>query len=161
MFAILESFLLLGLIFLAIYFEHKKVKFPSFIKKLLSKKLITKEQALNITHFEKSEQVKKWLKQKLITKEQADSILMKKELMTTPIKKGEKAYYISIITAICYVAVGSILLGIIAIVAANYQKIPHEVRVLSTLMGLIAVCCGMIIFIIFLQQFTCNYIHWH
>ena len=137
---ILSSLLFFGFLIWAIHRAVKKKSlWPDSIAKLLDNGFITKEQALNIAYFEKEERVKKWVKQKLITKEQGDSILEGKKFLLPQTKQEEKAFHISIISAICYLALGSILLGIIAIIAANYQKIPPAVRAMTTLSGLIIV----------------------
>ena len=138
-------FLLLGAIVWEIGRGKTKKTLTPFIKKLLDKHLITKDQASDITDFENTERIRKWVKQKLITKEQADAILYGKGQAVLPTKQEEKTFHISIVTAICYLALGSILLGIIAIIAANYQKIPPAVRAMSTLTGLIII------------SFTCFY----
>ena len=136
---VLYGVLFWGLIIWLVYRETKKRKlWPDSIAKLLDKGFITKEQALNIADFEKEERIKKWVKQKLITKEQGNSILEGRKLLPQT-KQEEKAFHISIMLAICYLALGCILLGIIAVIAANYHKIPPAIRAVTTLSGLIAV----------------------
>ena len=159
--------ILLIAFFVIIFKAGPKPVIQKYIQKLWEQRFISWEQALKISSFETEERVKKWLKNKLITSEQADLILNQstngiyqateqeaqsettalsktqkavvKNTPSTPVEKPEKTFHISVIMSICYLGVGIILLGIIALIAANYDKIPPAVRAMSTLLGLTAV----------------------
>ena len=132
-----------------------KKKAPQTVQELLDNGIISWQEAKAIQKFEREEQIKSWVKHKLITPAQAAFVLNPNKAWTPepqkiqkdniPVKAKEttvqpvKTFRLSFVSAICYLALGSILLGIIALVAANYDKIPPAVRALSTLFLL----CGV------------------
>ena len=134
----MEFLFWLILIVLGIYWLPKRKQFPKQIKKMVDKKWITKDQAIRICHFEQEQQVKMWLKNHLITPEQADILLNPKSTVKNPSFFGK----LSFVTAVCWLAIGCILLGILALIAANYEAIPPQVRFGSTLLGLFGVSMG-------------------
>ncbi|MBE6450053.1 MAG: DUF2157 domain-containing protein [Alphaproteobacteria bacterium] len=99
---------------------------------LLLKRKITEEQYQKITDFEKKEKIKKWQKAGLISQTQADEILNPKP-----------KHLISIASSLLYLGVGCIVLGVIALIAANYDKIPPMVRLLTTFSAFIGCNLGV------------------
>ena len=136
-----------------------KKKENKTIQELVDNGFISWQEAKAIQEFERTEKIKSWVKHKLISPRQAALILNPHQAMASeptrvqqmpiPTKTKEKTkatsaqpvktFHLSFISAVCYLALGSILLGIIAVVAANYDKIPPIVRALSTLSCLCAV----------------------
>ena len=112
------------------------------IKKWVKHKLITPRQAALFLNPQKvwEEEIKKAQEAEKAREEEIQKEKTQREKSVQRAKAvspaPQKMFRISILTAICYLALGSILLGVIALVAANYDKIPPSVRTMSTLFWL-------------------------
>lgn len=120
---------------------------PSTLSTLVKKKKITKEQFIQIQKFETEEKIKKWQKAGLITKEQAEAILA----------PPSKSKWISVSATLLWLGLGCILVGIIAVIAANYDKIPPMVRLSTTFALFLASCLGLFRFWIQKKQKVMEY----
>ena len=101
-------------------------------EKLLDKKIITKEEFQNIEKWEFEEKLKRWKKADLISQEQMDAAL-------NPKTKN----FLSMATSLLYLGIGCVVIGIISLIAANYDKIPPMVRLTSTFLLFVASNLGV------------------
>lgn len=93
-------------------------------------RVVSKEQLNKIIEYEHEKKLEEWKKAGLISAEQLVSSTL---AVTTSERKKKFTFHFSIFNTLLCLGVGCIVVGIIALVAANYDKIPPMLRLCTVL----------------------------
>lgn len=98
----------------------------------VKRKILSKEQQALILQYENQKKITEWHTAGLITGDQAQALQSSQ-------KKSSLAF--SFVSTLSYLGIGCICIGVIALIAANYDKIPPMMRLLVCFMAFVG--CNM------------------